>query len=162
MLSLQSRLVPGRAAILVLVCTFLAAGCGSDRLNREELLARADRICKTYDMQQNSLPFPSTDPTASTTSFRERAQWGAALNQIVLLGRQEGVALEKLRPPEALEADYRRLLDAKDAAYDSLAATADAAKRNQPDRIKKLGAVGRKRLAEVTKLADAFGVSECG
>jgi hypothetical protein len=147
---------------VLLLVVVLAAGCGSGRLSREKLVERANAICKSYDTQQNSLPFPSTDPIAPKTSFRERAQWGAALNQIVNLGRQEMKALRKLKPPKELEPAWNRLLAAKDSSYDSLSASATAAKRNRPDELKRIGAVSRRKLTKVTSLADAFGVRDCG
>ena len=147
---------------MLLLVVVLVAGCGSDRLSREKLVERANGICESYNTQQNSLPFPSTDPTSPATTFRERAQWGAALNQIVNLGRAEMAALHKLKPPEELEPAWNRLLAAKDSSYDSLSASAEAAKRNRPAALKRIGAVSRKKLTKVTSLADAFGVKECG
>ena len=145
------------AALLVAA----AAGCGESRLDRQELLTKANAICASYDKRQNEVQVPSVDPTNPATPFRLRAQWGAAINQIALLGRQEVDALRKLRPPEEFEGRFQRLLTAKEAAFDGLAATGNAAKRNRPQKTKTAGAAAQVKLARVKTSADALGAKRC-
>jgi len=151
-----------RWSLLALVATLVAAGCGGEgRLDREELVAKANEICAAYDSKQNDVLVPSADPTNPATPFRQRAMWGAAINQIAQIGRQEVKALRKLRPPEELEGRFGKFLAAKDAGFDALGETADAAKRNNPERVKTAGRTARAKLATVTKLADELGLSKC-
>jgi len=146
----------------VLAATLVAAGCGGDgRLDREELVTRANEICTAYDAKQNDVLVPSVDPTNPATPFRQRAMWGAAINQIAQIGHQEVKALRKLRPPEVLEGRFEKLLAAKDEGFDELAKTAQAAKRNNPGRVKTAGRTARAKLATVTKLANELGVDKC-
>jgi hypothetical protein len=145
------------AALLVAA----AAGCGESRLDRQELLTKANAICASYERRQNEVQVPSVDPTNPATPFRLRAQWGAAINQIALFGRQEVDALRKLSPPEEFERRFQRLLTAKDAAFDGLAETADAAKRNRPQKAKTAGHAAQVKLAKVKTFADALGAKSC-
>jgi hypothetical protein len=145
----------------VLVAALVAAGCGSGPLNANELVTRANAICKEYTQKQNDVEFPSVNPTDPSTSFRDRAMWGAALNQIVQLGRQEVVALRKLRPPNELEARFETFLAAKATAFDGLHAGAEAAKQNHPRAVKTTVDAARKKLARAGRFAKALGLQKC-
>jgi hypothetical protein len=145
----------------VLAVALVAAGCGSGPLSENELVTKANAICNGYTEKQNEVEFPSVNPIAPKTSFRDRAMWGAALNQIVQLGHQEVTALRKLKPPKDLEARFETLLTAKEAAFDALHAGAEAAKRNRPALVKTTVPAARKKLARAGRLAKALELPKC-
>jgi hypothetical protein len=159
----STRLLRGLALAFVAALVAAASGCGGKaRLDRTELLHRANAICRAYSQKQNDVQVPSVNPIDPSTSFTDRARWGAALNQIALLGHQEVIALRTLRPPKEAEARFEKLLDEKDAAFDKLNEDAKAALRDRPARVKTIGRAARAQLARVRKLATEFGVPKCG
>ena len=100
----------GRAAALVAVVA-LTACAGEDRLSREELVERASQICRDANSRLDDLPEPQgIDGIAAYARDAEKIVGGAVGD------------LRELEPPEELEADYGRWLDAND---DILAALED-------------------------------------
>jgi hypothetical protein len=151
------------AVAFVAALVAAASGCGGKaRLDRTELLNRANAICREYAEKQNDVLVPSVNPIDPSTPFAERARWGAALNQIAQLGHQEVIALRTLRPPKNDEARFEKLLGEKDAAFDKLSEDAKAALRNRPAEVKTIGRAARAQLDRVRKLATEFGVPKCG
>jgi hypothetical protein len=153
-----------RALVAVSVAVVLvAAACGGpSRLSRDDFVAKANADCRLYESRQNAVQFPTVDPIAAKATHTQRAEWGLALKQIVDIGDAEVMELRKLNPPKELENHYVDLLNAWQEAYNTLRDGAVAAKKNDPETLKKKVPAGRAQLAKVAEQAKALGLSSCG
>jgi hypothetical protein len=148
--------------VLLLVVPLAAVGCGkSAKEHRQDFLAKGIGICSHFSTLQNEVRFPMGNPLAAKTSHVQRAQWGLALTQIVNFGRQEVRGLRKLKAPKDLRDRFEQMLDTKEAAFDDLAKSADAAKRNHTAEIKAPADAGRAKLSQAGMLAKAVGLPKC-
>jgi hypothetical protein len=152
-----------RRLVLALLVVLVVTGCGSDSTaERKRFLAQANGICDHFSALQNQVQFPSVNPVAAATTHAARAEWAVALKQVAYLGAQEVVALRKLEAPESLRGRFRVMLAAKNAAYTTLLAGADAAKRNHVAEIAPTVRAGRAKLAHSDRLARALALPRCG
>ncbi len=86
-----------RAALAVVAIALLAAGCGDDRLTKEEYIAQADAICKEGNEKMLALAVP--------TGLEEVAELAG---QAIEIQEQAVADLRALKPPEADEAILTR------------------------------------------------------
>lgn len=150
-----------RPAIICLVL-LVASGCGtSAQAKKRHFLTKAGSICSHFSNLQNQVQFPSTNPIASTTTHRARAEWAVSLKQVAYLGTQEVKALRKLQAPDSLAAGFVALLRQKDVAYAHLLAAADAAKRNRVPALASSVRAGRVALARAAAAAKQLGLRRC-
>lgn len=149
--------------VVLLVGSLAAAGCGGPRkVDRKAFVDEAGRICAHFSQLQNQVQFPSTDPTAASTTHAARAEWAVSLKQVAYLGTQEVKELRKLTAPDELAASFVVLVGRMDAAYADLLRAADAAKRNDVPRLKRNAASGRAKLNRLPALAARAGLPRCG
>ena len=134
-------------------CATLAvsAACGGDEsLSRAELASRADAVCAKYEQKLSALAAPQSLGDVEKLADRARP--------IVEDGIDE---LDDLRPPDELEDDYDRWIDANRqnlAVFDDLekaAAEGDAA------RVQEVLADARDREEEADRLAARLGLDDC-
>jgi hypothetical protein len=161
------RLMGGRwmrlvATAIAVVFSLVAAGCGkSSAEKKREFLAKANRICKNFEDQQNQVIVPSVNPLAANVTHRQRAQWGVGIKNLAVLGTQEVKALGTLKPPKDIADEFQALLTTKGGAFASLLQGADAAKRNHVSEISAPIKASRDALAQATKQARGLGLKEC-
>jgi hypothetical protein len=151
---------------ITLLCGLLLmvalAGCGGNqKKDTQKFVAKANAICSYFESQQNQVLFPSVNPLSTNLSHADRAQWGLSLHQVVTLGLQEVKSLRKLNPPGAERGRFQEMVDAKEAAFNDLAKSADAAKRNHPKLIQAPTRAAKAKLARVSVLAKQVGVPRC-
>jgi hypothetical protein len=147
---------------LLLVIVVAAAGCGANpKKQRQEFLAKANAICGHFEDKQNQVLFPSVNPLAADISHADRAEWGLSLNQVVDLGLEEVKSLRKLKPPGDLRGRFQEMVDTKEAAFNDLAKSANAAKRNRRTLIKAPTQAARAKLTRVSVLAKQIGMRHC-
>jgi hypothetical protein len=92
------------AALILGTIAFAASGCGgsANALTRDELVAKANAICKTANNYRHS-----------TLAHKSGAAYRAALAQI---GKNEQVAvvsLRKLTAPSSISGDWKQIVDAE-------------------------------------------------
>ena len=150
------------SVVMAVAVALVAAGCGKSRMSRADFVAKANADCKLYESRQNAIQFPTVNPIAAKTTHTQRAEWGLALKQVVDIGDAEIKELRKLSPPKELADHYEDLLNAWQEAYDTLRTGSVAAKKNDPETLKKKVPAGRAQLAKVGEQAKALGLTSCG
>jgi hypothetical protein len=88
-------------ALALTAATLTASGCGSSKaLTSDELVAKADAICKRAQAERASLPTIKTRQDYGTVLSRAGAQQQAAVAE-----------LEKLKPPASLAEDWQQIVE---------------------------------------------------
>ncbi len=140
-----------RAALAVVAIALLAAGCGDDRLTKEEYIAQADAICKEGNEKMLALAVP--------TGLEEVAELAG---QAIEIQEQAVADLRALKPPEADEAILNEAYDLLDRQIEigkQIQAAAEAADQAKIQELfPQIDSVNR----QATQIAKDYGLVECG
>ena len=117
----------------------LVAGCGDDRPSREALTEQVTEICQAagerHEQAAAGFDFESFDP--DTSDLNEIVP---LIEQNVAIGRETATELDKVRGPEAAEADIGRWIDVNAQIADNADEMLDAARAGDREQFKALGA----------------------
>lgn len=94
----------------VLTCVLAAAsmaGCQSEGLTKQQLVARGDQICKETAEELNPL-FAKLFPTGNETPAASEA--ASSMNQAAELVRREADSIGRLRPEQDLQEEFGRIV----------------------------------------------------
>ncbi len=147
--------------ILLGVAGLLAAGLppgcggggdGSGPLSGEELVAKANEICR--DQIQRFAEIQAEPPANASEGVDQTAA-------LIEVSRDELAAFEDLQPPEELQAKLDRYLDARRIAIAQLEAGHSAAKRQDRDAYGAALTRAQKQTPERRRLAHALGFTRC-
>ncbi|HET6657201.1 MAG TPA: hypothetical protein VFG61_04815 [Gaiellaceae bacterium] len=144
----------GATAALVGVFVLLATACGgggsSARLSKAEFQSQANAICDKYQTQLDALGTPS--------SLDEIPD---LVDQALVILNKEVDEVSALKPPEELQGDFDKMIEASNktkAAADDLSS---AAKEGDQAAVQKALEEGNAASAEADQLAGTLGLNSC-
>ena len=145
------------ALLLVLVAGSVVAGCGgggdSERVTAAELVQRADEIC---GKERSSFARVQAQPPPNASVAADQTQ------ELIQVTRDANSQLRDLRPPESLQDQYNRYLEARDRVVDQMNRGRDAAQDQDSAAYGAAQAAVARDAAERRKLARALGLRVCG
>jgi hypothetical protein len=149
---LRLRWIAAVASLVAIGMALPGCGGGSERVSAAELVQKADEICgkerSTYQRVQGHPP-PNASIAADQTS------------ELIQATEEANSRLRDLKPPEELQSNYDRYLEARGSVVDQMKRGRDAAEeRNQAAYGAAQAAVARD-AAERRKLARALGFKLC-
>jgi hypothetical protein len=153
-MSRATRLLPIPMAFLLLV--LLVWGCGGggkDEVTAAELVQRADAICakerSSFARIQSHAP-----PNASVAADQT--------DELIKATQDASSQLRDLKPPQELEAEYDRYLQARDRVLDQMNRGKDAAEDRDSAAYGAAQAAVARDASQRRKLARAVGLRVCG
>jgi len=144
-----------RAAAVVALAALAVSGCGggggkTQRLSRDEYVAKADAICAQAVKQQKALPTPSS--IDEIPAYVDKA----------LPVIDDAIAkIRKLKPPVTMEQGVKAWLDQTEATRSELTKLRSAAKSGDPTKVRKVAAKGTQMDSERSALARSIGLTTC-
>ena len=142
-----------RRALAATLTAVLAGGCGPP--SRGEYIERADRLCRDLDAQVGALGTPPTLADALAV-LADRGE------DVVAGAQRTRVKLGRLRAPSELREMVRRYLRTLDRSLSLRRGAVRAAKTNDPARLRRQLAIGRRLAPEVERSAREIGFRVCG
>jgi hypothetical protein len=136
------------AAVAVLV--LLVAGCGGG-LSKDELVAKADAICKRVNQRMAKEPDPKSAADLERLAKRTVAISNPAIRD-----------MEALEPPDELKADFKKFIASLKQQLDLTKKIGAAAAKGDTAGIQKVGADAQKAENEYRRLTGKIGFKECG
>jgi hypothetical protein len=137
------------AALAVTGC-----GGGSKSLNKSDLDAKVNKICKDTDAQQNKIKPPSdfaTNPKAA-------ADYLTAIQKV----EKDGISqLKGLKPDDSVKADYNAYLADNDHALALLDTALSKAKAKDASGLKDVQTLGNYLTNTVRPLEKKLGFTDC-
>ena len=127
------------------------AGCGGDRLTKEEYIAQADAICKEGNEKMLALAAP--------TGLEEVAELAG---QAIEIQEQAVADLRALKPPEADEAILNEAYDLLDRQIEIGKQIQAAAEAGDQAKIQELFPQIDSVNRQATQIAKDYGLVECG
>jgi hypothetical protein len=142
-----TRLLPLALAAGALVL----AGCGGGtRLSREELVTKADAICKDYNARFTALGTPNSLEELKT--FADKA---------LPIAKEGNSKLAALKPPASLEDTYKAWLAEGDKAVDAIGRLSTAARTNDTAEVRRIGREAARENQRSNRLARQLGFESC-
>jgi hypothetical protein len=140
-----------RLAVLPVAAVVVIAACGAgSRLSKQELVAKANAICRELDGRFQALGTPRT--MKDLGRFADRA---------LPIAREGRDRLGKLRPPKEVESTYGEWLGEGDKAVDAIIRVRDAAAKNDVAAVQKVGREARAEDRKSDRLAMRLGFTDC-
>jgi hypothetical protein len=137
--------------VLAVAIAVLATACGGGgKLSKQELVAKANAICRDSDAKFKALGTPRT--MEDLKNFADKAM------PIAKDGRKK---LGDLEPPDELAATYRQWLAEGDKAVDAIARVRAAAAADRVTEVQKIGREARAEDAKSDRLATRLGFTDC-
>jgi hypothetical protein len=136
------------AAVAVLV--LLVAGCGGG-LSKDELVAKADAICKRVNQRMAKEPDPKSAADLERLAKRTVAISNPAIHD-----------MEALEPPSELKADFTKFIASLKQQLELTKKIGAAAAEGDTAGIQKVGADAQKAENEYRRLTGKIGFKECG
>jgi hypothetical protein len=141
------------------------AGCGSSssddssgELTKSEFISQADQICADASKASDAAG-------KDFVSQYKSGDYDAAADTIATATKINGDAFDKLgelQPPAADQAQVDAILAAGQKQVDLAPKLEDAVRNGDQAQIKELGAQSAVSSKEANKLADAYGLTDCG
>jgi len=138
--------------VLVLSVAVLVAGCGGGGASADEYREEATEICTEAAADVSAVP-PPGDDAASVARYSDAV--GA-------IRERETVALNELEPPDELEAQHTKLINASGAVVRSLQDLARAAERGDRTAAAAAAESGARAADQARRAAEDLGLPACG
>jgi hypothetical protein len=154
----------------VLVATLAAScdgggGSSSTALSKSDFISQADAICTKYDQQfTNDVQptYPSTDPTAATTSDDDVKAFADPLSATHDLYSKQLDELRALTPPADFQTQYATALSSLDTSLGAITEAADAAANADRQGVTAAVQKGQTASTAANKIAQDYGLQVCG
>ena len=128
-----------------------AQGAEGDRLSREELIERADAVCRDANEREADLPQPT-----------DLASAGDRAEQLIPIADELAERLRALRPPEELERPYGDYLDLIKEGRALLVRIRDSARADDLETVQSLLEEAEALNGRNDETAKVIGFKVCG
>lgn len=154
---MRARPFRSPAALVTVVALLLTACGGTERLTKEQLIAKGDAICKDASTKADPIGTDLANPSAETLP-----QWSDALGQLLPIYEDLVGKLKDLNPPEADQATWDRITGGLDQIVSGIKTAKDAASSGDLAGFQTALAAIEKASGESGQLASDYGFQECG
>jgi hypothetical protein len=141
----------GILTLLLAACGGGSGGGGSTSLSAVDFRKQADAVCAKYEQKLNDIGQP--------TSLSEL---GDFVDKAVPLIEQGNTELQKLQPPDELQADWDKAMAIQDENLQKTRDLQDAVHKNDQAAMQKLFTDLGSNQAESRRLATKIGLQNCG